>query len=1002
MRDFTKGGIGRSIFSFSIPLMLGNLFLQFYNLVNSVFVGHFLGDDALAAVGTVYPIVFFLISLIIGIGSGASVVVSHFFGAKHFEKIPLIISTFYIFFIILGLSICLFSICFAEQIFDLLQLKEEIANLAVPYMQIYMIGMFFSFCFNSAVSILRGLGDSKTQLYYLIAANILNGFLSYIFLAVMKWDLNSTAWATVISQAAAFFTLFIHLQRTNPYIKIKKADRYFDKEILKEIIKIGFPTGVQQSVIALSQIFIIGIVAMFGSDALTAYSAASRVESIALLLILNLSSALSSFVGQNYGAKLLTRVKQSLKSSLKITCIISFFTMLIFCFFGKQIMSWFSQTPEVVNIGYEYLIIMGIFWLILGAMNIFQSFFRGLGDTFIPMLISILSLWAIRLPLSYLLSFELGTTGIWIGAPVAWLIGLIAYLIYYYKAKHMKVFKTLSLIFLICLSPSLKAQDCSDFLPPLKIALSSSGHFGELRSNHFHSGIDLRTNATTGHAVICPFDGEVSRIKVQVYGGGKNLYIDHTNGYTTVYMHLENYYGKIANYVKKHQYKIQSYAFDLYVPKGTLKLKKGDTIAFSGNTGSSGGPHLHYEIRNTSSQKTLNPVLQGLKLQDNISPTLYSLRIVPNDDFSTINGKNEALFSDVRTTKTSILNDTINVNGSFYLCFEAYDRSQGSTAKNGVYDNKVYVDDKLIFRYNNKGFYFADSRYINSIIDYAYYKTKGKRMLRTKQLPNGKFPNVSYEDKGIIKINNGEIKKIKIILEDEKKNKNTYSFYLKGENNPAPITIKKENTKGIKHLYYSKATNFPTNDLSQISFPANALYEDIDIVYSYSQGKYSCVHKIGDNTIPLHKKFTMKLRYNKELTPYKDKAIIVRLNNKGGKTSIGGKLDGDYITASTYDLGTYTIEIDTIAPKITAKNFKNNQKLNPKQKFLKIKITDNLAGIKNVNAYLNDKWHLMEYDGKSATIFCPTSDFPKGKSILKIVVVDEKNNKATKTFNIIK
>ena len=404
MRDFTKGNIGQSIFIFSLPLILGNLFLQLYNFVNSVLVGHFLGDVALAAVGTVYPIVFFLISLIIGIGSGASVVVSHFFGAKQYNKIPLTISTFYIFFIILGLFICFISIVFAQQIFSLLQLEEEIARLAVSYMRIYMIGMFFSFCFNSAVSLLRGLGDSKTQLYYLIAANILNGILSYIFLAVMKWDLNSTAWATVISQAAAFFTLFFHLQKNNPYIKIKKADKYFDKSILKEIVKIGFPTGIQQSVIALSQILIIGIVAMFGSNAITAYSAASRIESIALLIILNFSSALSSFVGQNYGACLSLRVKKSLTSSLQIIGIISIITMIVFCFLGRNIMNLFSQTTEVVEIGYQYLVIMGLFWITLGAMNIFQSFFRGLGDTFIPMLISILSLWIIRIPISYLLS----------------------------------------------------------------------------------------------------------------------------------------------------------------------------------------------------------------------------------------------------------------------------------------------------------------------------------------------------------------------------------------------------------------------------------------------------------------------------------------------------------------------------------------------------------------------------------------------------------------------
>lgn len=1002
MRDFTKGYIGRSIFVFSIPLMLGNLFLQLYNLVNSVLVGHFLGDTALAAVGTVYPIVYFLISLIIGIGSGASVIVSHFFGAKQYDKIPLIISTFYIFFIILGLSVCLLSIVFAEQIFSLLKLEESISLLAASYMRIYMIGMFFSFCFNSAVSILRGLGDSKTQLYYLIAANILNAILAYVFLAIMKWDLNSTAWATVISQATAFLTLFIHLQRTNPYIKIKKANKYFDKSILKEIVKIGFPTGIQQSVIALSQILIIGIVALFGSEALTAYSAASRVESIALLLVLNFSSALSSFVGQNYGAGLFLRVKKSLTSSLKIVGIISVITMIVFCVFGKQIIGLFSQTPEVISIGYDYLLIMGVFWIVLSAMNIYQSFFRGLGDTFIPMLISILSLWLIRIPLSYYLSFDFSTNGIWIGAPVSWIIGLIAYLVYYYRSKRMKnIFKTI-VVCLILLLPSIgKAQNSLDFLSPLKISLASSGHFGELRSNHFHSGIDLRTNSKTGQVVICPFDGEVSRIKIQVYGGGKNLYIDHTNGYTTVYMHLEDYYGEIAKYVKNHQYKIQSYGFDHYVPQGKLKLKKGDTIAFSGNSGSSGGPHLHYEIRNTASQKTINPVTLGLNLQDKTPPTLYSVRIVPNNASSSINGKNEALLIDWKSKKTSPQNDTINVEGEFFICYEAYDRSQNSTEKNGVYDSKVYVDDKMLFHYNNKSFSFAESRYINGIIDYAYYKTKGKRMLMTKKLPNCKFSNTHYADNGIINVSNGKIKKVSIVLTDEKNNKNTYTFYLKSDKKVL-TNVSKEETSGIKHISCTKGGNFNTNDLSNISFPANALYEDAKIKYSYKQGKYSCIHQIGNNTIPLHKKFTMKLRYNKELNSYKNKALIVRLDAKGNKSSIGGKVEGDYVVASTYDLGTYTVEIDTTAPKITAKNFKTNQALNPNLKYVQIKISDNLSGVNTVNAYLNNKWHLMEYDGKTATIFCPVSDFPKGKSILKVVVTDEKHNKTTETFNIVR
>ena len=336
MRDFTRGKIGKSIFLFSLPLVLGNVFQQLYTLVNSAFVGAYLGDKALAAVGSVYPIVFFLVSLVIGIGSGGSVVVSHFYGAKKNDGIPLVISTFYVSFIILGLVVCGLSILFAPYIFSILNLNGDIMQDAVKYMRIYMIGMFFSFCFNSIASILRGLGDSRTQLSYLISANVLNVLLSYVFLAVFHLDLVSTAWASVISQFAAFVALLVNVQKKNEYLKIRKRTEYFDKGIFREIVRIGLPTGVQQSVVALAQILILGIVVRFGTNALAAYSAASRIESIALLVVLNLSSALTSFVGHNFGAGQIQRVRQGLYGCIKIVSAVSLITFMLFFFFARK------------------------------------------------------------------------------------------------------------------------------------------------------------------------------------------------------------------------------------------------------------------------------------------------------------------------------------------------------------------------------------------------------------------------------------------------------------------------------------------------------------------------------------------------------------------------------------------------------------------------------------------------------------------------------------------
>ena len=1013
MKDFTKGSIGRSIFLFGLPIIIGNLFQQLYMLVNSAIVGRWLGDVALAAVGAVYPIVFFLVSLIIGVGSGGSVVISHFFGAKRYDKIPIAISTFFIFLILMGIVICGCGIAFAPWLFARLGLAQEVIVSAVPYMQIYMIGMFFSFCFNGAVSVLRGLGDSKTQLYYLIGANILNAILSYVFVAHCGFGLASTAWASVISQFLAFALLFLRLQTTNEYMRFGKLRRYFEISVFREIVRIGLPTGIQQSVVSLSQILILTLVANFGTDALAAYSAASRIESIAMLFVLNFASALTSFAGQNYGAGIFERVKRSLYSSLRLMLYVSLITFVVFFFFADSLLGLFSDTGNVQTIGTSYLKVAGVFWFLFAVMNIYTSFFRALGHTFVPMIISFVALLLIRLPLSYILSICFGTDGIWYGAPISWLIGVITYLIYYKKshwvsAKVLKSFLPLVLLLSFSNSQNLFSQNpCKDFLPPMNIPLGSSGHFGELRSNHFHSGIDLRTQSKENQYVICPFDGEVSRIKIQVWGGGKNLYIDHTNGYTTVYMHLNEYYGKIGKYVLDYQYKNHCYAFDHYVPKGRLKLKKGDTIALSGNTGSSGGPHLHYEIRNTASQKTLNPILQGLKIGDTFAPSLYSFRLLVADGYSSINGSDESLFVDLKNKPTFKSGDTINTTGRFYLALEAYDRSNGSTEKNGVFDTKVLVNGEIIFRFNIKGFSFADSRYANSIVDYAYYQTQKRRMLWTKEHNNRPPSYVSYKNKGIIEVGQGELKKISIVLADEKGNQSDFIFYLQGDlQNPNIALFNKLNAndeaKPSYHLAWNKANKITFADSSSLSSDAGSLYEDLEMEYGASEGKYSKIHSIHNRTVPIHKAFTLKIRYNDKLIPYKNKALVVSLDDKGRQINEGGKLEGKYMTCSIKNFGRYTIAIDTVAPKCKPQNFVSGKALKAKEKKIIVKISDNLSGVSYYNAYLNGQWILAEYDGKSGRLIMDAKKLKQGTNKLTIKLSDSKSNSASFDYTITK
>ncbi len=1021
MRDFTEGSIGRSIFLFGLPLILGNLFQQLYTFVNSAIVGHYLGDEALAAVGAVYPVVFFLVSLVIGIGSGGSVVVSHAFGAKRYEDIPRVISTFYIFFLLLGVGICALSVVFAPQIFALLGLEASVSAQAIAYLRVYMIGMFFSFCFNSAVSILKGLGDSKTQLYYLIGANLLNAVLSYVFVAKFHLSIVSTAWASVIAQGIASALLFFHLLRFNKYIRFKGEGKRFDGAIFREIVRIGLPTGVQQSVVALSQILILSLVAKFGTDAVAAYSAASRIESIALLFVLNFSSSLMSFAGQNFGAAKIDRVKKGLSFSLKLMLGFSIVVFVLFVFVPQSLMGLFSDTEAVLKIGNEYLMIAGAFWFIFSAMNIFTSFFRGLGYSLVPMLISLLALLLFRLPLSYALSLKWGTLGVWAGAPLAWILGTVFFLFYYKRCGWCGSQKSKSRIAMIVLPLCLlaggvsKAQnDCSGFLPPLTIPLTSSGHFAELRSNHFHSGIDLRTQGRENQYVICPFDGEVSRIKIQAFGGGKNLYIAHTNGYTTVYMHLNDYCGAIGKFVRDYQQRNRCYTFDYTLPAGRIKVKRGDTIALSGNTGSSGGPHLHYEIRNTASQRTINPILKGFPLKDAIAPKFYALRLVPCDDYSAIEGRNEAVLFDLIKNPKLKNGDTIKASGLFYLCIEAYDRSNGSTQKNGVFDTKVFLDSVQVFRYNNSSFSFSDTRYANAIVDYAYWRKSGRRMLWTKQPKGCRIGCVSYRNEGKIEIRQGERKLLRILLADERGNESEFSFLLEGElqnpnfglvnKNERLLISEAKNEASIKTypLLWDKAAKLTFPDSSSIDLKAKSLYDNLDLEYSSQEGTYSKVHSIHNNATPLHQSMGLKLRYKPNLKPYLSKALVVRLDAKGRRSSVGGKAQGKHIVASVRDFGRYTVAIDTVAPKCKAKNFQNQKPLKRNQTSVQVTISDNLSGVSAYNAYVNGKWILAEYDGKNALLKMSVLDFPKGKSNLKIVLSDSKSNTSTTQFTVVR
>lgn len=437
MKDLTTGNEGRLIFRFAVPMLIGNVFQQLYNVVDSVIVGKFIGKGALAAVGTSFPIIFMLISFFIGITMGFTVVVSQYFGAKDLSQVKKTINTLYIFIFFASIFISAVGIASADFIFRLIDLPAEIIPEAKLFLNIYLAGLIFLFGFNGTSAILRGLGDSKTPLWFLIISVIVNILLDILFVGVFRWGVGSVAIATVISQAGAFLTQILYLNRYHNIVTFSFRDLRFDTALFWKSLKIGLPTGAQQTFVALGMIALYGIVNKFGLDTNAAYSVAGRIDGFAAMPAMSFAVALSTFVGQNLGANKTERVRTGFRATLIMTAVVSATIALVVVIFGGPLMRMFTDDATVVEIGRRYLIIVGSFYPVFAIMFIIGSVMRGAGDTLIPMFLTLFSLWVIRIPLAYLLAQPtwLGMEGIWWSIPLGWTSGAILSYIYYLTGR---------------------------------------------------------------------------------------------------------------------------------------------------------------------------------------------------------------------------------------------------------------------------------------------------------------------------------------------------------------------------------------------------------------------------------------------------------------------------------------------------------------------------------------------------------------------------------------
>jgi len=522
---------------------------------------------------------------------------------------------------------------------------------------------------------------------------------------------------------------------------------------------------------------------------------------------------------------------------------------------------------------------------------------------------------------------------------------------------------------------------------PLEITPILAGTFAELRSNHFHSGVDIKTQQKEGLKVLATADGYVSRIKISIYGYGKALYITHPNGYTTVYGHLQKFNPEIEAYVKENQYAKESYEIELFPSKTQLIVKKGQQIAFSGNTGGSGGPHLHYEIRDAQ-ERPMNPMLFGFQVKDTRKPTIKGVYAYALNDTSQVNGHGNLYKIKLTLTKDkNYITQTLYGLGKIGIGINTSDLQDLAYNNNGVYNIKTYLNGSLHYELDFKKFAFSESRHINHLIDYKYFKKHNSRIQKLFNNTNNPLSIIkNVTDNGEIYLLDGEKINYKIVVTDFNKNTRTITIPLEGKK--LDITHPKIINKTPYFVQTDKGFNFGNDHLSAY-IPKKALYEDTYIKYETNGDTVT----IGDKYIPLHKSIYIKFDI-KKYKPEDAKNIFVASLGYKNKPyyTYSYKKDGKII-AKTRSFGRFTLASDTTAPKIKPVNIFNNKWVS-KHKTLQMKISDDLSGIKKYRATLNGKWILMEYDYKKGKLTYHFSDnvVNATENNFKLIVIDNVGN----------
>lgn len=538
------------------------------------------------------------------------------------------------------------------------------------------------------------------------------------------------------------------------------------------------------------------------------------------------------------------------------------------------------------------------------------------------------------------------------------------------------------------------------YTEPVKIPVLLSGNFGELRGNHFHMGIDIKTEGRVGVPIHSTAAGYISRISIAPAGFGNALYITHLNGTTSVYAHLLKFRKDIEAYIRSLQYEKESFAIDWELPAGKFPVEKGEMIAQGGNSGSSAGPHLHFEIRDTRTQDAINPLKYNLfNIKDQTPPRVYAVQLYPLGDQSHVAGstKKKRYQTVAAHGKLHLAgNPVIPVHGQVGFAILSNDFFDESHNQCGIYSAQLTVDGKEVFSYQLDRVPFSKTRYLNSHIDYEGFVASQNRFQKLWRDRGNKLDIYeSGRNRGILTIDDQETHEVEITVADFHGNHTRVQFRIKGN----PLSLPEKKSPGNLVFRYDE-DNSLKNDQVELDCPDGAFYEDFTFNYASldkTAGFYSRKHRLHDDKVPIHT--ALKLRIKAEDLPERlqNKAIIVKTEPAtNSKISQGGSYADGWVTTDVRTLGTFAVTVDTIAPRITPLSIRERNALTESSQ-IRFRISDDLSGIKSYVGKIDGQWALFEYDAKYSLLtyqIDPQRLELKKRHTLELTVTDQCNNQS--------